>query len=114
MDNQDFLIEAIFKDVTDPAYEVTAIQFNSVSMEASVSVGSVVVCVVISLFILARMASSFKKWGEYCVADSEEEVMRIELAETQNDKDAGRMPEYSLSFLERFSLEKALSSIFVK
>jgi hypothetical protein len=51
-------------------------------MEASVSVGSVVVCVVISLFILARMASSFKKWGEYCVADSEEEVMRIELAET--------------------------------
>jgi len=50
-------------------------------MEVSVSAGSVATCVVISLFILARMISSFKKWGEYCVADSEEEVMRIELAE---------------------------------
>jgi hypothetical protein len=46
-------------------------------MEPSVSAGSVAVCVIISLFILARMVTSFKKWGEYCVADNEEEVMRI-------------------------------------
>lgn len=83
-------------------------------MEADVTAGSVAICVIISLFILARLVSSFKKWGEYCVADTEEEVMRIELAESEHDKDAGRMPENAMTFFDRFSLERALGNTFIK
>lgn len=54
-------------------------------MESDVTVGFVIVLIVLSLFVLSRMASSFIKWGKLCVTDSEEEALAVEMEEFQED-----------------------------
>jgi peptidoglycan/LPS O-acetylase OafA/YrhL len=83
-------------------------------MEPEITVGSIVVSVLLSLFALSRMSSSFLRWGKLCASESEEEAVAVESEEVQEEKEAGRMPEHSLSFLERYSLERAFSTLFEK
>lgn len=78
--------------MTDSNYQINSVQFNSVEMELQYTTASIIVCVVLSLFILSRMVSSFVKWGRLCMADSEEEALAIDSEEMQDDKEAGRMP----------------------
>ena len=78
--------------MTEGNYSINSVQFNPVEMEIQFTAASIIVCVVLSLFILTRMASSFVKWGRLCMADSEEEALAIDSEELQEDKEAGRMP----------------------
>lgn len=100
--------------MTESNYQINSVQFNPVDMDIQFTAASIIVCVVLSLFILTRMASSFVKWGRLCMADSEEEALAIDSEELQEDKEAGRMPEHSLTFLERYSLARAFGRMLQK
>lgn len=55
-------------------------------MEPTITAGSIVVSVLLSLFALSRMASSFLRWGRLCASDSEEEAIAVESEDLQEDK----------------------------
>lgn len=72
--NSVFLINSLLQDTS---YSINSINFIDVDMQAHTTAGSITVSILICLFIIARMSSSFLKWGKLCVSDSEEEAIQI-------------------------------------
>lgn len=67
----DFFIDAVLQNMTETGYYIKSAEFYAVDMDVEYTAGSIAVSILISLFVLSRLASSFSKWGRLCVSDSE-------------------------------------------